>query len=90
MSHVGTMFSFGFVVVARVTSGFVVVVVGLLVPAESRFSNLVPGQQPFLEVSQLISVVAAVLAGASVAVVETGQLLPVASRFLMLVPGQHP
>jgi len=84
------MLSFGLAVVGlRVISGFVVVVVGQLVPAESRFSNLVPGQQP-KSASQLISVVAAVLAGASVAVVETGQFLPVASRFLMLVPGQHP
>ena len=70
------------------TFGFVVV--GQLLPAESRFSNLVPAQHPCVLLAQSITVVVVLLACVAISVVETGQFLPSGSRFLMLVPGQHP
>ena len=65
-------------------------VAGQLLPAESRFVNLVPGQHPCLEFWQSNFVVVRTFAPTIVAVVVTGQFLPVASRFNILVPGQHP
>lgn len=76
--------------VPRVCCATVGFVVGQLLPAESLLSNLVPGQHPFVLLSQSITVVVVLLADVAMTVVETGQLTPVGSRFLMLVPGQHP